>query len=157
MGLALLTAPPGMAGSGGCANAGADIGSLSTAQARGAIICLFNNARSAQSVQRNGDLQQAAQKHTDRMRSEECFRHDCPGEPGLKQRVENTGYFNGAGQVGEVIAFGDDGFSPNDFVDEWLDSNAHRGIIQRAAFRDVGVGVSVQGGNALLTAVLGKS
>jgi len=145
-----------MAGS-SCANAGSDIGSLSKGEARTAIICLFNNARSAQDLKQNGDLQKVAQKHSDTMRSENCFSHKCPGEQGLKDRIKNTGYFNGAGQAGQLIAFGSDNASPRDFVAEWLNSNAHRGQIQKPAYRDVGVGVNVQGGDTLLTAVFGRS
>lgn len=157
LGLALVAAPSSLAG-GGCANASADIGDLSRGEARSAIVCLFNKARSAGDLEPNGDLKSAAQKHTNTMRETQCFEHRCPGEAGFKQRVENTGYFNGGGdsQAGEIIAFGPDDASPANYVNNWLDSNEQRGQIKKSAYDDVGVGVSVSDGNTLLTAVFGS-
>ncbi len=161
MGLALLSAPPSMAG--GCANANASFGSLSKSQARASVTCLFNQARSANNLSQNGDLQRAAQGHTNTMRSQNCFSHQCPGEPNLRQRINNTGYFNGAGQAAELIAFGDADDTtpppedtPDAIVDKWLDSTDHRNVIQNPVYKHVGVGVNVQNGTALVTAILGK-
>lgn len=153
--LGLLSAPVGVAG-GGCANGSADIGTLGKGQAREAVICLFNKARNS-SVAQNGDLQTAAQKHTDTMRSEDCFAHECPGEPSFEKRVKSTGYFNGGGSAGEVISFGPDDRSPSQYVDRWLRSNKHRAQITKSAYEDVGVGINFSGDTVLLTAVLGKS
>jgi uncharacterized protein YkwD len=165
-GLALIGAPSAMAGA-GCANANAGLSSLSKGETRTAFICLFNQSRSAADVFNNRDLQQAAQSHTNTMRAQNCFSHQCSGEPGLKQRVRSTGYFNGGGRVGEIIAYadadppppgqpnGED--TPNTVVNRWLNSSIHRSLIRDAGFEDVGVGVNVQGGDALITAVFGKA
>lgn len=165
-GIALLSAPAAMAG-GGCANANTGLSSLSKGEARGAFTCLFNNARGGQNVVKNNKLQRAAQRHTNTMRNQQCFSHQCPGEANLKQRVKSTGYFNGAGRVGEIIAYadadppppgqpgGED--TPNTVVNQWLNSSLHRSLISDPGYQDVGVGINVQGGDALITAVFGKS
>jgi hypothetical protein len=147
--------PAATAAGGGCANANESVENLSKGDAARAIICLFNNERTT-ALDRNGDLTDAAQFHSDVMRQKECFKHKCNGEPGLFRRVKATGYLNGASdpRVGELIAFGNDK-PPADFVDKWLDSSEHRALIKDASFRDAGVGINTQGGNALITAVLG--
>ena len=78
--------------------------------------------------------------------------YQCSGEPKLAQRVKKTGYYSGDAELGELIAFGAASASPDDVVDEWLNSNEHRGLIRRSSFQDVGAGVSVKDGNVLVTA-----
>lgn len=156
LGMVLVAAPSSMAAGGGCSNANADLGSLSRDQTRAAVICLFNNARSGGALANNGDLQTAAQRHTNTMRKKDCFKHTCPGEDRLAKRVKRTGYYSGDAELGEVIAFAADNSSPDDVVDKWLDSSRNRGLITRSSFQDVGVGVNVSDGNVLLTGVLGR-
>ncbi len=156
-GISFISAPPSMAAGGGCANANAPIKSLSKSQATESLICLFNNLRSAPDVSKSSDLTQAAQGHSDTMRAEQCFSHDCPNEPGLKKRVQNAGYINSgdAVKLGEVIAYGPDSASPNKYVNHWKRSDDHRGIIKGSSYRDVGVGINIKNGTVLLTGVFG--
>lgn len=153
--LGLLGAPTAMAG-GGCANANADIGSLSKGQARAAIVCELNTARSSDVVQ-NANLGKAAQKHSKVMRSKDCFAHQCPGESKLPKRIKAAGYVSDgdAYKVGECIAYGNTSFSPADFVDKWLDDPAHRKVIKKNAYNDIGVGIDITDGTALITADFG--
>ncbi len=153
--IGLLGAPSAMAG-GGCANGGADIGSLSKGQARDAIVCEINAIRNP-NVTKNSALQRAAQKHSKVMRNKDCFEHECPGEDGLGERVKDAGYVadGDAFKVGECIAYGSTSFSPADFVDAWLDDAAHRKVLKKSAYNDVGVGIDIADGTALITADLG--
>ncbi len=156
--LLLVSSPPSSAAGGGCPNANADVDGLSKGQFRDSLTCLFNSERSAGNLAQNADLTDAAQKHTNIMRSKNCFKHECPGEPPLKKRVENSGYATGNNaKFGEIIAIGPDSASPSDFLNAWLGSSDHRGQIKKSAYDDVGVGVNVKGDTALVTAVFGSN
>jgi len=156
--LLLLATPPSSAAGGGCPNANANVGGLSKGQFRDSLTCLFNGERSAGNLVQNRDLTDAAQKRTNTMRSKECFAHQCPGEPGLKKRVENSGYTMGNDtKFGEILAIGPDSASPNDFLRAWLNSSDHRGQIKKSAYDDVGVGINLGRKNTLVTAVFGSN
>lgn len=154
LGILGAAAPAGAAG-GGCENANTSSASLSNSEATKAIACLFNQARSGPNVSPDGDLTEAARKHTQKMRKKECFSHQCPGEPALVERVKRTGYSNSP-FVGEAIQINRDNATPDDIVDEWLNSGAHRALIKDSRFNDVGVGLDVNNNSALYTAVLGR-
>lgn len=153
--LALCTAAaaPGSAYA-GCSGSSVASVDLRAGQARDAIRCLLNKERSARNLKANRDLQKAAQKHTDYMRTSDCFSHECPGEPGLVSRVKATGY-SSSPYVGEVLAGYPDQASPRDIVRAWIASPLHKAQIHDRAFRHVGVGINVRNGSVLYTAVLG--
>ena len=110
--IGLLGAPSAMAG-GGCANGGAEIGSLSKGQARAAIVCEINAVRGP-ALSRNAQLESAAQKHSKVMRNKDCFKHKCPGEGDLGDRIKAAGYISDgdAFKAGEAIAYGNTGSQP---------------------------------------------
>ncbi len=159
--LAMLAAAPGSSlakGGGGCANADSPVKSLSRTAARTALVCLFNKERSAQDVAQNRKLQRAAQRHTNTMREKDCFKHECPGEPTFEERVGSTGYCEAVGcAAAEILGIRGPASTPRQIVAGWLDSGAHSGVIRKASYEDVGVGIDVGGQNVLVTAVFGKN
>lgn len=154
----LLVLSSANAASAACSGSGEEVKSLNKNKARAALICLFNNERGGRGdLKHNDQLEEAAQKHTDTMRSEQCFSHDCPGEPALKERVRRTGYLRGASdpQLGEVLKFAADEITPREMVNEWMRSDAHEALILRNSFEDAGAGISVKDNSILATVVLG--
>jgi uncharacterized protein YkwD len=141
-----------------CASAGEEVKSLSRDATRTALECLFNGKRVNRGGLNHSDqLEEAAQKHTNTMRSMQCFSHDCPGEPNLTTRVRRTGYLSGARdpELGEILKYAADEITPQQMVNEWMRSAEHRSLIMRHTFEDVGVGISVKDNSILATAVLG--
>jgi uncharacterized protein YkwD len=119
----------------------------SASTAARAIVCLVNRRRTHHGiprVPRNSDLGSAARHHTDYMQDHHCFSHTCYGEPGLIQRVQRTGYINGASSYacGEAIAWNKGrGATPRNIVAMWMAEPAHRGVILDRGFEAIGVGV----------------
>ena len=138
----------------GCLGSSEPSANLGKDRARQAVSCLINRERSAQNVRRNGKLEDVAQAHTSTMRRQNCFSHRCAGEPDLTTRVKRTSY-SSTPFVGEVLISYPSGATPRDVVDAWMRSSLHRDVILTRSFKDIGVGVSVKGGNALFTVVLG--
>ena len=151
--LCIAAAAPGSAYA-GCSGSNVASADLKIGQARDATGCLLNKERSARNLKANRDLQKAAQKHTDYMRTADCFLHECPGEPGLVRRVAATGY-SSSPYVGEILAGYPDQASPRDIVRAWIASPLHKAQIRDPNFRHVGVGINVRNGSVLYTALLG--
>jgi len=91
----------------------------------------------------NGSLTNAAIAHSTSMRDQNCFAHQCAGEPTSAVRACNAGYgpygWN-ACYVGETIAAG---FSdPASVVAAWLGSSSHRGILLNPKFVRWGLAMS---------------
>jgi uncharacterized protein YkwD len=143
--VALLAAAAGAepAFAGGCANANA--GDDASARAlRNAVACLINKDRGQRDRHRldaNGKLREAARKHTDVMLEENCWAHDCPGEPGLNKRVRKTGYLDGASKWRLAQNFGC-ADTPKGMVDAWLGKDFTRENIRNPAYRDIGVAIA---------------
>jgi uncharacterized protein YkwD len=140
-----------------CSGAGTASKDLSRGATRDAVECLLNEARGNNrgDLKHNGDLEGAAQKHSNVMASNDCFSHKCPGEPGLRERVERTGYFGNSDRprVGEAIQRADDDATPRQVVNSWLNSSENRELIRSRDADDVGVGVVLNGGEAFYTVV----
>ncbi|HYX77865.1 MAG TPA: hypothetical protein VE727_00765, partial [Solirubrobacterales bacterium] len=90
---------PGIAPAvGACRHAGAHPHEVGLPKLRQAVTCLVNHRRARRDrrpLDRNRRLGLAAQRHNDTMLAQDCFRHRCPGEPGLNQRVKKSGYTKG--------------------------------------------------------------
>jgi uncharacterized protein YkwD len=145
LGAGLLLTQPAQAAS--CKNANAGPREVGTTAYEKAVECLINKERVARSkdrLQHSDQLAESAQRHTVTMQNKSCFKHQCPGEPALKQRVRATGYLNGATKfaLGENIGWGKGaGSTPRSMVEAWMDSPPHRGAILNKQFEDFGVGV----------------
>jgi uncharacterized protein YkwD len=137
---------------------------LTVRELRRSVICLINRQRhhrDAGSLSRSRKLQKAAQKHTRVIIEEECFAHQCPGEPELEQRIRQVGYLTGAKQWGYAESTGC-AESAGAMVGNWLDARFHRMNLLGRKFDDVGIGAAHGGpedrckaGFASFTAVFG--
>jgi uncharacterized protein YkwD len=142
------SAPAEAAGPSACKRWGNDEPSeLTNGHARKAVLCFVNRERSDRGIRRlkrDKRLQKASQRHNDRMDSQGCFSHVCPGEPGLDSRLRSVGYLTGGLSrwgYGENIAWGTDHLAtPRAMVRAWMNSSGHRANILNSSFRDFGVG-----------------
>jgi uncharacterized protein YkwD len=140
-GILAIWAPSAIACPGGHSTAA----SLSTVQARAAVVCLINKKRArnhVRSVREHPLLDAAAQAHTDAMTSENFFSHEGDGTPA--SRAQSAGYMSGARAwgVGEDLFWGAQRLStPGATVNAWMHSAPHRSVLLSRSFRQVGVGV----------------
>jgi uncharacterized protein YkwD len=120
---------------------------VSKQHARSAVVCLVNRRRSKhglQPLERHEKLQQAAQRHTERMEGGNCLAHQCPGEASLEGRLADVGYLVGglsSWVLAENVAWGlKRRGSPREIVNAWMQSAPHRASILSGTFRDIGTG-----------------
>lgn len=120
---------------------------LSNPEARKAVLCLVNKQRTRHGLSkldRDRDLQKAAQNHSEWMKNHGCFAHECPGEKTVQQRLAGVGYLISGllrWAYGENIAYGEDSAgTPKKMVQAWMNSSGHRANILNPSFRDLGVG-----------------
>jgi uncharacterized protein YkwD len=141
--LALLASPGVPAAQAACPNQNAERGEATIGQVKDSIECLINrerNQRGRDDLNRKGSLNGPAQDHTETMLAQDCFQHKCAGEPGVKQRLINSGYLAGA----QRFAFGENlGYekTPKLMVNLWMSDDYHRRNILRSKFEDIGIGV----------------
>jgi uncharacterized protein YkwD len=145
--LALLASPGLEAASAAtCANAEAPAQELERKALRKALTCLINKQRQARDlvrVHKNRQLKHVAQRHTNTMVKTDCLLHQCPGESGIEQRIQRSGYLDGARRWAYAENTGC-AVTAKAMVNRWMDSDFHRGNVLRRKFRDIGVGVSDQ-------------
>ena len=121
---------------------------LTRGSARAAIVCLVNQERRAVGLRPlapNPRLQRAAKRHTAKMDGTGCFRHRCPGELRLRQRL---GPYFGRDprrfKYGEALAWGPESFAtPRETVAGLMASPRHRFHLLRPVYEEVGVGFTV--------------
>ena len=121
---------------------------LTLGHARAAIVCLVNRERAAYGLRRlepNLRLQRAAKRHTAQMDGTGCFRHRCPGELRLRQRL---GPYFGRDpkrfKYGEALAWGPEPLAtPREIVAALMTSTRHRFHLLRPVYDEVGVGFTV--------------
>ncbi len=121
-------------------------------QMRAAVVCLVAYERrqaDRRQLRTNTDLKRVAGKHARVMVEEDCFRHQCPGEPELERRLLTSGYL----RPGDRYRFAENlgcAQTPRAQVNAWMDGDPQRRNILRRGFRHIGVGVakgSPQDGN----------
>lgn len=103
----------------------------------------------------NAALGLAAMNHASNMASTGTFAHEIDGQ-NPSDRARAAGY--PTGDVGEVIAWRSGGRGrdyPRLVVEEWMDSNAHRGVLLNARYVDIGVAMRFGGGRAYFCVVVG--
>ncbi len=146
--LSLALSPAPAAAHGGCAGAKKRPGNLTTAQLRGATLCLINHMRHRHglgSVHPQRNLRRAATGHSADMVRRDYFSHYSPGGGSIQTRIGGSGYLRGAGSYtfGEIIGGGTShSGSPKGVVKAWMHSAPHRGAILTGSFHDAGVGVA---------------
>lgn len=87
-------------------------------------------------LESNGRLNKAAQTHSKNMAVEDFFSHYDPDGFSPGDRIEKAGYK--AETWGENIAFGQS--TPQEAVQDWMDSSGHRFNILRPELAQIGVG-----------------
>ena len=143
------TAPAASASGGGCSAGDKPPWRISSGQARKAVVCLINEKR-AQSglgpLERNRQLQRAAQRHSNRMKQSGCFSHQCPGEGSLDARLRSTGYLGGSlgsWSYSENVGWGKKRrATPAKIVEAWMHSPPHRANILSGTFKHLGIGIA---------------
>jgi uncharacterized protein YkwD len=147
--VALLLAIPGGAGAAmaprKCEGAHAPAGSISPAKAERALVCLVNWMRSKhdlERLERRNDLDVPARAHSAKMVETGCFKHRCPGEGRLGERLAEYLRAGGHG-YGESIAngVGDPG-SAHTVFRAWLKDEGNRRNVLDPDFEHIGVGVA---------------
>ena len=84
-------------------------------------------------------LTQAAKDYAKVLADFNWFSHTGPDGSDLVSRTEAAG-FPFTVQIGEVIAWGSDGWPPADIVQAWLDSPSHREQIMSGVYGRAGIG-----------------
>ena len=113
-----------------------------------ATVCLVNAERTSRGLRplrRDGDLTQAARKHSADMARRNYFSHVTPGGEDLGDRIRDAGYGNpGDGwSAGENLGWGTGNrATPAALVDAWLASSGHKRNMLKESFRELGVGVA---------------
>jgi uncharacterized protein YkwD len=132
-----------------CGPVNSEVSGLSQATMESSITCLINDQRTSHGlaqVTSNGDLRQAAMSHSHEMVNQSYFEHTSPSGVTFMDRIESTGYMNGARTwtVGENLVWGTGPLStPQALVTAWMNSPPHRENLLRPTFRELGVAAVV--------------
>jgi len=143
-----LLAGPAAGNAMACDNANARPGGASPAQLESATVCLLNDARARNGLDRlrtNDRLSAAAGAHSGDMVRKRYFAHTSRSGKDVVDRLNHTGYIPGATSwtVGENIAWGSGARStPRSIVSAWMHSPGHRHNILSRRFREIGIGVT---------------
>jgi uncharacterized protein YkwD len=131
--------------SGGCANTQSIPTPSNIGAIRASVLCLVNQQRvqaGLSPLSDNGQLQSAAQAHSDDMVARGYFAHDGLDGRNPGARISATGYV--ARTWGENIAWGSGSLgTPAQIVQNWMNSAGHRANILNGAFAESGIGVAV--------------
>lgn len=127
-----------------CPSRNAPAGSISAGKAEKALLCLVNRAREKRGLaelSRRVELDQAADDHSIVMVANGCFKHRCPGELRLAERLEK--YLAAGGQgYGENIANGvREAGSARTIVRAWLSDDGNRANVLDPDYEHIGIGV----------------
>jgi uncharacterized protein YkwD len=140
--VALAAAPGTTAALASCPHANAHPHTTSLANLRKAMACLVNNKRAQHNLgqlEDNFHLARAAKRHTTVMLRKDCFKHHCPGEPGLSKRMKRSGYLQGARRYKYAEDLGFDQ-TPRRMIRRLMNSKYNRKNILNGKFEDIGVG-----------------
>jgi uncharacterized protein YkwD len=115
---------------------------------RQAVLCLINRVRAQDGetpLTQDGQLEAAAQGHTEEMVSGDYFGHVSPNGLTPAGRIRSCGYIPGHGVgyvIGENLAWGTFGLAtPQTVVDAWVASPGHLANILESQYSDTGIGV----------------
>ncbi|MFD7437996.1 sigma-70 family RNA polymerase sigma factor [Streptomyces sp. NPDC059861] len=104
------------------------------------VVALVNKERSAAGcgpLSEDGQLNEAAQGHSQDMAARDFFDHTNPDGADPGQRTTAAGY--NWSTYGENIARGQQ--TPEAVMDSWMNSPGHRANILNCSFKDIGVGI----------------
>jgi uncharacterized protein YkwD len=124
-----------------------NVGNLQAVAA--ATLCLVNQERARHGelpLRLNGQLEEAAEEHSQEMVSQDYFAHIAPSGLTPLERVRDTGYIpspHDGYTIGENIAWGTLELStPKAIVAAWIASPEHLANILEADYRDSAIGVA---------------
>jgi uncharacterized protein YkwD len=144
---ALVTA--GSASATSCPNTELQVTQLGKDALENSIACLVNEERTDRGigpVYPNGDLRDAAARHSNEMVQERYFEHTSPAGVTFIDRIQATGYMRGARSwiAGENLVWGS-GYlgTPQALVTAWMNSPPHRENLLKARFREIGIAAVV--------------
>jgi uncharacterized protein YkwD len=130
-----------------CGPVGLPAGELGLERTRALTLCLLNDERARRGLaplRYEARLELASQRHSDDMVRRRFFEHDTPEGVDPQARILATGYPANNAYTGENLAWGERvESSPVEIVDSWMHSPGHRENILRAAFTEIGVGVTM--------------
>ena len=132
-----------------CANTETAPRSENLDEMREAILCLTNAERTQRGLQplrENARLRKAAAGHSADMVRNRFFAHTGLDGDTLVDRVLAAGYADrrDCWKLGENLAWGTGTLATPAAVHQaWMRSDGHRGIILRAAYRELGIGIRV--------------
>lgn len=113
--------------------------------ARTQILCLLNQERARSGLaplREEAHLDAAAQVQSDDIARRHFFAHVNPDGQAPEQRIAAAGYPQSPA-TGENLAWGEEmEGTPVHIVDGWMHSQGHRENILRAAFTEIGIGVT---------------
>jgi uncharacterized protein YkwD len=118
------------------------------AQVQAATLCLINRLRVQNGelpLTDNSKLDEAAQRHSEDMISNDYFDHTSPSGEAFDTRIDRTGYVprGWSYELGENIDCATLGLAtPSQAVNGWMNSPEHRANILNGDFRDSGIGVA---------------
>ena len=126
---------------GDCANADSTPKDATAKQMSRAVRCLINQERAERDKRElrvDRDLRRVARRHNELMLEEHCFRHRCPGEAPLRERIAKSGYVkDGRFGFGENIGCAT---TPREMVRAWMGGRLQRRNLLGQRFRHIGVG-----------------
>jgi uncharacterized protein YkwD len=119
---------------------------LGLERTRELTLCLLNEQRARFGLgplRGESRLQLAGQRYTDELVRQRFFSHVDPGGLDPQDRILMAGYPANNAWTGENLAYGTGPKgSPAGIVDAWMHSPGHRDNILRAAFTEIGIGVT---------------
>ena len=134
---------------GGCRDADAGAGQVSTRRLALATLCLLNVDRETHHLRKlrmSADLSRAALRHARDMVKHRYFSHTEPSGENVVQRILRSGYLEryGRWRIGENLGWGwGNGATPRSIVAAWMHSAPHRRNMLNKRFNDVGVAVAL--------------
>jgi uncharacterized protein YkwD len=119
---------------------------LGLRRTRALTLCLLNEQRGRYGLaplREEQRLELAGQRYTDELVKQRFFDHVDPGGLDPQDRILMAGYPANNAWTGENLAYGTGPKgSPAGIVDSWMHSPGHRENILRAAFTEIGIGVT---------------
>jgi uncharacterized protein YkwD len=116
---------------------------------RAAVLCLINAERTKRGMRplrENAKLRRAAQAHSSDMVQSGYFAHTTPDGDTFVDRIVGAGYVRRTDgwTLGENLAWGIGKVATARVVHGmWMRSSAHRAVILKPAYRELGIGVRV--------------
>jgi uncharacterized protein YkwD len=116
---------------------------------RAAVLCMTNADRARRgliALTENSKLRRAARAHSSDMVDDGYFDHTTPAGADFVDRIVRTGYVSRHGdwKLGENLAWGSGVRGTAGRIQRaWMRSRGHKRTILKAAYREIGIGISL--------------